>query len=410
MTLCQPFAVPLQPPWPGAAAVVARLLAAGHTAVVVGGCLRDHLQGLPVKDIDVATSARPEEVEAVFPRTIPVGKAFGVILVVVGPEEVVEVATFRREGSYQDGRRPSTVDFTDEIEDVRRRDFTINALVGDLQAGQIRDHVGGLADLASRCLRVVGDPRERLTEDRLRVLRAFRFAAHLDLTIEAATAQALRQTDLAGLSRERILEEWDKGLVGPHPDRWWDLLTDHGQARHLHPGLDRQPIAMRLARLAGHVVGEWSSEVRLAACLLDQEPAKLPPWLASQPWSRLRQRRLAWLVAQARPPTQWLARPRPDLRRMLQSEGAAGLIALCRASWPADPAGPALTQAEDHEHRQGPFQPLVRAEDLLRAGWSPGPALGQCLRWLEDQQLSGTFTTTAEGLQKAEDRRPVAGA
>ena len=175
---------------PDALHVIRTLRADGHQAYVVGGCVRDQLLGAQPKDWDVATSARPEQVEALFPRTIGVGKSFGVILVVLDGHES-EVATFRGESEYSDGRHPDSVHFTDAEEDARRRDFTINALFYDPEEQCVLDFVGGLADLDAHLLRTVGEPEERFAEDHLRLLRAVRFAARTGFTLEARTRRAV---------------------------------------------------------------------------------------------------------------------------------------------------------------------------------------------------------------------------
>src|SRR5688572_13668746 len=192
-----------------ALAVVQRLRGAGHVAYFAGGCVRDLLLGLEPKDYDVATDAPPDRVRELFKRTQAVGQAFGVILVRVGRSQV-EVATFRTDGTYLDGRRPSEVRFTTAEEDARRRDFTINGLFLDpMENDRIIDYVGGQEDLAARRLRAIGDPAARFGEDHLRLLRAVRFAARFSLEIAPATAMAIesKASSLKGISPERIAEE-----------------------------------------------------------------------------------------------------------------------------------------------------------------------------------------------------------
>ncbi|OGV66891.1 MAG: hypothetical protein A3K18_30235 [Lentisphaerae bacterium RIFOXYA12_64_32] len=205
---------------PNALAILHRLRAAGHEAYLVGGCVRDHLMNLQPDDWDIATSACPDAVEALFERTVPVGKSFGVILVVLDEHEY-QVATFRGDGTYTDGRRPDHVAFTDAEEDVKRRDFTINALLYDPDADRVLDFVGGQQDIYSRVLRTVGDPRQRFREDHLRLLRAVRFAARTGFTIEPATLAAMRELrDLVKtVSGERVGQElvrmFSEGSAGP---------------------------------------------------------------------------------------------------------------------------------------------------------------------------------------------------
>ncbi|MBI2962971.1 MAG: CCA tRNA nucleotidyltransferase, partial [Deltaproteobacteria bacterium] len=170
-----------------ARAVVERLRRAGHVAYFAGGCVRDHLLGRPpVGDFDVATSARPEAVQRLFPRTVAVGAQFGVILV-LHDDVRVEVATFRADEAYVDGRHPVAVRFTTPEEDAARRDFTINGMFADPFTWQVHDFVGGREDLARRLVRAIGDPRRRFDEDKLRLVRAVRFAARLGFAIDAET-------------------------------------------------------------------------------------------------------------------------------------------------------------------------------------------------------------------------------
>jgi len=211
---------------PDAEAVVRRLRQNGHEAYFAGGCVRDLLLGLEPKDYDVATDAPPSRVRELFSRTEAVGAAFGVILVRHG-RSVVEVATFRSDGSYLDGRRPSEVRFTTAEEDAQRRDFTINGLFLDpLEGDRVIDFVGGREDLAARRLRAIGDPASRFSEDHLRLLRAVRFAARFALEIAPATAMAIEQRAelLKGISPERIAEELRGMLCPPTRSAAWLLL------------------------------------------------------------------------------------------------------------------------------------------------------------------------------------------
>ena len=188
--------------------VTERLAGAGHVAYINGGAVRDRLLGVAPNDVDVATSARPEEVAALFPDSRFVGAAFGVVLVRVN-DQSIEVATFRSEGPYLDGRRPSAVRFATEEEDVRRRDFTVNGLLLDPATGEVIDHVGGRRDLEARILRAIGDPHERFREDHLRLLRAVRFAAQLGFEIEpetrAAVAVYVSQEQKTNVGSEHVL-------------------------------------------------------------------------------------------------------------------------------------------------------------------------------------------------------------
>ncbi len=223
-------------PIDAARTVLGLLKESGHDAYLAGGSVRDHLLGLEPTDYDVATSALPEQVEGLFKRTIAVGKAFGVIRVLIG-ERSVEVATFRSEADYRDGRRPDTVTFTDARTDVQRRDFTVNGLLLDPDSGEILDYVGGRKDLERRVIRAIGDPDERLEEDGLRLLRAVRFGAFLDFRLEDETrAAVLRQAQrIRNIAPERIREELHKMATSSRTRRGdaWRLLRETGLAGRL---------------------------------------------------------------------------------------------------------------------------------------------------------------------------------
>jgi len=199
-----------------ATAIVRRLQSAGFSAFWVGGCVRDFLLGRTPGDYDIATSALPEQIEKLFPHTVAVGRRFGVMVVIEG-EEQFQLATFRAEADYRDGRRPATVVFADARADAERRDFTVNGLFFDPIAEQLHDWVGGEADLRAKVIRTIGSPEERFAEDHLRLLRAVRFAAQLDFEIEPATFAALQSNaaEIKLISAERIRDELIK-LFSPH--------------------------------------------------------------------------------------------------------------------------------------------------------------------------------------------------
>ncbi len=211
---------------------------AGHTVYLAGGAVRDQLLGLDPKDYDLATSATPTEVQALFKKSDAVGEHFGVIIV-KGDHEMIEVATFRTDGSYKDGRRPESVEFSSPEEDAQRRDFTINGLFQDPVTGEVIDHVGGQADLEAKILRAIGDPKKRFEEDALRLMRAVRFAVVTGFEIEPNTLDAIHQCAplLAQISPERIRDEFSRIMVAPDRGRGLELLTETGLAREFLPEL-----------------------------------------------------------------------------------------------------------------------------------------------------------------------------
>lgn len=207
--------------------IVQTLAEQGFQAVYAGGCVRDLLLGFEPHDIDIATNARPDEIEALFPKTVAVGKAFGVIVVIIDDEEF-EVATFRSDGEYSDGRRPDSVSFSSLEEDAKRRDLTINGMFYDPLTKQIIDVVGGQTDLEQKTIRLIGSPTERIKEDKLRLMRVVRFAARLGFKIEFSTYLAVMQhaSEISTISVERIADEMTKILRVEDKQRALGLLFD----------------------------------------------------------------------------------------------------------------------------------------------------------------------------------------
>jgi len=209
--------------------VVKILQNAGFTAVFAGGCVRDRLLGQEPNDYDIATNATPDEVEALFESTIPVGKAFGVVIVVVDGDEF-EVATFRTDGEYTDGRRPDSVEFAGIELDANRRDFTINALFENPVTGEVLDFVGGVEDLNNGVVRTCGDAFNRFSEDALRILRLARFAARFNATVsgDAVVAARVLANTVSKVSAERVGDELAKILTGPNPEVALTVLRRNG--------------------------------------------------------------------------------------------------------------------------------------------------------------------------------------
>jgi poly(A) polymerase len=221
-----------------ALALAAKLKDRGHQALFAGGCVRDRLLGHAPEDYDIATSAVPSEVLGIFPGSNEVGAHFGVVIAKHGGHHV-EIATFRTDGSYRDGRRPESVTFSNPVEDAQRRDFTINGLFEVPETGEVIDHVGGMADLKAGVIRAIGEPRARFEEDGLRLLRAVRFAARMGFAIEARTDAALRECAplLDRISPERIRDEFSKILTSPRRRAGVEHLVDSGLTDHFLPEL-----------------------------------------------------------------------------------------------------------------------------------------------------------------------------
>lgn len=252
--------------------IIRRLLEQGYEAYLVGGCVRDQILGIESPDFDIASSATPEQVMSLFRRTIAVGAHFGVVLVMDG-EDPFEVATFRADDRYIDGRRPETVRYVSAREDVERRDFTINGLLYDIRTGQILDYVDGRKDIHEGLIRTIGDPEKRFSEDKLRMLRAVRFASRFDFRIEEHTTAALAK--LAGgiteVSWERIRDELTKMLIQKHPDHAILRLHETGLLAQIMPELVqligvRQPDAF-------HPEGDVFNHVIKMLKIMDETPS-----------------------------------------------------------------------------------------------------------------------------------------
>lgn len=227
---------PTMPVRDAALELARRLKAAGHEAYFAGGCVRDRLLGHPPKDYDIATSAVPSEVMGIFPGSNEVGAHFGVVIAKHGGHHV-EIATFRTDGSYKDGRRPESVTFSTPQDDAQRRDFTINGLFEVPETEEVIDYVGGLTDLKAGVIRAIGDPKARFQEDGLRLLRAVRFAARMGFTIQPETDAALRECAslLDRISPERIRDEFNKVLTSPRRRKGLQHLVETDLIRHFMP-------------------------------------------------------------------------------------------------------------------------------------------------------------------------------
>ena len=422
-----------------------RLQKAGHEAYLVGGCVRDELRGMAPQDYDMATSARPEEVEALFPQTHAVGKSFGVILV-VEHGHTFEVATFRAESDYTDGRRPNTVTFSDAQTDASRRDFTVNGLFMDPLTDTVHDWVGGQEDLEKRRLRTIGHPTERFNEDHLRLLRAVRLAAQLDFEIDPATFAAVRDMadHITRVSAERVRDELLKLFRPPYAARGLDLLHESGllaqvlpellptvtceQSPDYHPeGTVYDHIRLMLSKLPAEASVElpWTALLHDIAKPVTQSECeegrihfygheKIGADMAQQILQRLRfpNVEIEAIVQTVRYHMQFKDAPKmrkATLRRMLMrptfeleleqhrldclgSHGLMDIYDFIREQQTVLQEKPLL------------LEPLISGRDLIELGIEPGPALGQLLDAVRDQQLAETFSTREEALAWAKEK------
>jgi poly(A) polymerase len=419
--------------------VVQRLQDAGHQALWAGGCVRDELLGLTPKDFDVATDARPEEVRQLFRRTIVVGLSFGVVEV-LGPRHngqvlKVQVATFRSDCQYSDGRRPDAVIFSSAREDALRRDFTINGMFFDPVKGELLDFVGGRQDLQDKILRAIGDPRQRFEEDKLRLLRGVRMATRFDLHIEPQTAVAVRAMaeQVTVVSAERIAQELRPLLVHPRRVRGLNLMRELDLIRPILPelfalqGFPPEPDDSVAGDLWDHVLRVLdglgpapSFPLALAALLHEtgrpaviagsgaQDPVLVSAQKAEEICERLRLSneetdRAVWLIARQRALCAARTLRLSVLKPLLAHSNIRELLTLHRAD------ALAKGQAVDHvvycENRLDQWTaedldppPPVTGEDLKKMGLKPGPLFKRLLDAVREAQLEGKIATREEAL------------
>jgi len=429
---------------PQAESIVRQLVQAGHVAVYAGGCVRDALLERAYPDVDIATSATPDQVQTLFPKASdPQGKAFGVIRLRMD-EHVFEIATFRVDGPYLDGRRPSSVTFTTAEEDARRRDFTVNGMFFDPLKNEVLDYVQGRADLADKTIRAIGDPVARFTEDRLRLFRALRFAVQLGFEIESSTWGALVSLapESKVISPERVRDELVKIFISPNPARGLDLMHDSGLLAVWIPEL----LEMRGCAQSPehHPEGDVWVHTRLLLTHL-KNPSPVLAFSAllhdvgkprtSKTESNGRIRFFGHEGVGARMAEE-------ILRRLRFSNDDIGAITACIANHMAFKDAPHMRvstlkrmlarptfseelelhridctsshgQLDIHAFLQDKLsefsqeeikpKPLVTGHDLQQLGAKPGPAMGKILHQLMDEQLEGKITDRTGALTRAKE-------
>jgi len=419
---------------------LARLLTeSGHTAYFAGGCVRDKLLGLSPKDYDIATSATPAEVLKLFPKSNEVGAHFGVVIAKHEGHHI-EIATFRTDGSYGDGRRPDSVTFSTPEEDAHRRDFTINGLFENPETGEVIDHVNGLSDLKSRTLRAIGNPSDRFQEDALRLLRAVRFSTTLGFPIEPVTLAAIRENAhlLDKVSPERIRDEFSKTITSRNRRRGLELLVDTSLIGYFLPEV--------LPMIACGQPPEWHPEgdvythtcimlemlepdAPLALCLatLLHDIAK-PPTQTIDPDGRIRfnghdamgAEMAETILSRLKYPNAVIRDAAHMVSRHMQFMNVRQMRKSTLKRFMAEPTFP--QEMELHRvdcassngftdnyiflnEKAGEFAseplippPLVTGRDLISRGLEPGPRFREILEEIQTEQLENRLSTREEAL------------
>ena len=420
-----------------AVAIIERLRAQGYESYLAGGCVRDMLLNKPPQDYDITSSAKPDAVAEIFPQTVPVGAQFGVMLVVVDGEPF-EVATFRHDGPYLDGRHPSEVRYGSLQEDILRRDFTINGMVYDPIEDRIIDLVEGKKDLERRSIRAIGAPRERFAEDRLRMVRAVRFAASLDFTIEEKTLAAIGALapTVGQISWERIGGEITRILTEGGARKGFKLLDATGLLPHIMPeisamkGVEQSPdyhpegdvfthTMLLLSHLQApaetlaygcllHDVGKPVCVQRTGERLTFYGHTEKGAEMAGEILKRLKRSRATWervayLVHNHLRHTQAPNMRLSTLKRFLGEEGIDELLELTRIdalSSNGDLQYYRFCKQKLEEFKEEEIHPapLVRGRDLIDLGFSPGPAFSEILKQVEEAQLGGELSSREQAL------------
>jgi len=426
--------------------IVRRLRAEGFQAYLVGGCVRDLVMGREPKDYDVATDATPEQVVRLYPDALTVGAQFGVVMV---PREAgnVEVATFRSDGRYADGRHPAEVRYAQTPqEDVRRRDFTINGLLFDPVSDQVLDYVSGQADIRARRIRTIGDPIERLSEDRLRMLRAVRFAARFGFSLDTTVKDAILKLapQIHDVSHERVRDEIVKILTEGPARRGFELLEETGllkevlpeiqalqgvaQPPEFHPEGDvwvhtlmmleglRAPTATLALGVLLHDVGKPPTFAIRERIRFDNH-VEVGAKMAQSICGRLRlstrdTERIVELVRHHLRFKDFPRMKRSTQLRFLRMEGFEEHLELHRLDCLASHGDLTNYEMARRLLEETPAEeikpaPLISGDDLIAQGYTPGPMFKKMLQAVEDTQLEGRLHSREDALRLVAEQFPL---
>ena len=423
-----------------ARAIADRLREDGHIAYFAGGCVRDIVRGVTPKDFDIATNATPEAVQQIFARTYAVGAHFGVIVVVENGFQF-EVATFRSDDAYIDGRHPTAVHFSSPEEDAKRRDFTINGMFYDPASDAVIDFVGGRADLEKKLIRAIGEPAQRFQEDRLRMLRAVRFATLLDYKIDNRTWNAIvaNAASINQISAERIREELVRIFLSPNRVHGWDLLDQSGLLRAILPEIEAMKGCLQPEQF--HPEGDVFEHTQLMLKLLPEKVSAAlvfavlfhdvakPITAAVDETGRIRfnehdrigaemtaaiMQRLRFSRAEIDAAVEMVRQhmvfkdvPRmrvAKLKRFMARSTFEDELELHRVDCESshrilDNYDFLVRKREEFANEPIIPPPLVRGDDLIALGLKPGPKFGEILDAVETRQLEGILKTREEALE-----------
>ena len=411
----KPFAVPSE-----VRGVISALYDAGFEAYLVGGCVRDFLLSRPIQDFDIATNAKPEEVEKLFPKVVGVGRAFGVMKVLTETDREVEVATFRKEWGYQDHRRPTHVEFSDVATDGSRRDFTINALYFDLKTSQVLDLFGGIQDLKDKQVRAIGNPDERFQEDALRLMRAVRFSARFAFQLEAATRASIQKkaSSIRKVSIERVRDELEKMIAHPSAKQAIVELEALGLLENVMPEIS-------VAKLEQKKV--WDQTLRVLSVLSHHQASEpisflwalfLLPTLRLHPIEN-RDEEAKKIAIRLKLPSQCAEQMAYLVRETPKFKDAFSMREATLLRWMREPDFELLMRFHELDgisydgnlaglefvksiypgaKRRFELKSLISGDDLVKLGMSPGRQFTEILRSVEDLVLEGTISTYDEAM------------
>lgn len=389
--------------WPNVKQVIKRLTEKGYCAWLAGGSVRDNILNVEAKDFDIVTDAKPEQISELFPNALPIGKKFGIIIVPFGDYQI-EVATFRKDGPYLDGRHPESIEYATAEEDAQRRDFTVNALFFDPLNKKIHDFVGGEKDIKKKILRAVGDPKKRFQEDKLRILRAFRFAGQLDFALDESTYKATLGFNLKDISLERIRDEFKKMIMCHDPIKAISLLQQSGLNQEVLPNIDILP----LAKLAIQALGPKRSFISAMTLILffsGITQTALEFVLSRLKLSNEEKKEILNNLALFK----LIEIEKPDEALLLKTfadNGASSLLLCYEALTTILPKYKKRLAEIQKISKQKLPEAFLSAKDLMEAGFSPGPLMGSLIKTAYDLQLKNEFKNKEQSLEWLKKQKP----